>query len=105
MEEVKRKLDDIVEDISEMKVNVAKIEINHERTTDILDRLTSSVEHHIKRTDELQDLVIELKLQQELTKADLQKKKELDRMILYTLGAVGTILLAFKELGLLDKLF
>lgn len=44
---VNEKLDRIIEDITEIKVTLAKHDVFHERNTD-------SLEHHIKRTDLLE---------------------------------------------------
>ena len=104
MEHIEKKLDNIVSEVNEMKISMVKLESNYDKSIDILDRLTTSVEHHIKRTDELQDLSVDLKLQIELTKQDLQNKKDRDKLILTVLSVVAAIVLGLKELGLFDIL-
>lgn len=104
MEIIQKKLDNIVSEVNEMKVSMVKLEANYDKSIDILDRLTSSVEHHIRRTDELQDLSVDLKLQIELTKQDLQNKKDRDKLILTVLSVVAAIVLGLKEVGLFDIL-
>ena len=104
MEHIEKKLDNIVSEVNEMKISMVKLESNYDKSIDILDRLTTSVEHHIKRTDELQDLSVDLKLQIELTKQDLHNKKDRDKLILTVLSVVAAIVLGLKELGLFDIL-
>jgi hypothetical protein len=101
---MKDKLDGIISDIHEVKINIVKLESNYEKSIEILDRLTLSVEHHIKRTDELQDIVTKLSTQQEL--ADLRIDNEVGKvkLVIMVLGTLGATLLFLKELGILDKL-
>lgn len=113
------KLDKISEDIVELKVISG-------RQSEILERLTESVEHHVKRSDTLEDLYamlreeqLKLKSEQELTKqllaaniaaqeARANEKANLItntlNTIFYTLSAVGAVLLALHEFGVFEKL-
>jgi len=72
MKEIKDKLDTLSSDVQEIKLNVVKLESSYDNANHILDRLTTSVEHHIKRTDELQDLVTEVRVQTQLLQRDLE---------------------------------
>ncbi len=106
------KLEKIAEDIGDIKVTIAKQEV-------ILGGLAKSVEHHIKRTDTLQDLVTSVRNDHDLFKnqSDLQNQINQERTsyktkyiwtvlktILATLSATGATLLALHELGILDNL-
>lgn len=104
MKNIEDKIDDIQQDITEIRIALVKHEANYDKAVNILDRLTSSVEHHIERTDKLQELVQTLKNDQLTIAAKLEKKKSNDQMIWMTLVAVGTIIIGLKELGILDKL-
>jgi hypothetical protein len=116
MDELKKKLDIINEDVTEIKIATARLEINYDNNNKILDRLTASVEHHIKRTDALEELVLELKSQQERADLSIENKVSLlDRdlnnhidkvkLTVYILTLLGAGLIGLKELGVLDKLF
>lgn len=92
------KLDNIKEDITDLKVVMARLDENLKMNTEILDRLTASAEEHVKRSDSLEQMVI-------LDKQDLKHKKDQDKLIWTVLCAVGTVLHVFKEFGIFDKLF
>ena len=113
------KIDKIYDDLTELKISSVK-------QNEILERLTESVEYHIKRTDALEDLhailkedMIRARAEHELTKtlltANIQSQKDKAThknelltktltTILSTLIAVGGFLLALHELGILKKL-
>lgn len=110
------KIDKIVEDVNDLKITSAKLEINHQKTNEILERITDSVEYHIKRSDKLEELVGLIKtehnnliLSQEFNKKELENKienkKNNDKLIWVVLAAVGAIILGLNELGILSKLF
>lgn len=105
---MKEKLDQVITDIHEVKINIVKLESNYDRSVEILDRLTVSVEHHIKRTDELQDIVTKLNARQDLADQKLDSEisniKEKAALVLYVLGSIAATLLFLKEIGILDKL-
>lgn len=105
MKELNEKIDKLAEDIYEIKLNLIKFEHNYENSNNILDRLTASVEHHIKRTDELQNLTLEMKLQTTLLKKDLDGSYLAVKFVIGTVAALGSLTLFLKELGILDKLF
>lgn len=105
MDRMELKIDSIVEDVNEVKITITKLESSYERSMHILDRLTDSVEHHIRRTDELQDMMNKFNTQQELFKQKLEDDKSRHKLIYVVLGVVGTIILGLKQLGILDKLF
>ncbi len=114
------KIDKIADDIVDLKITAAK-------QNEILERLTDSVEYHIKRTDALEDLhaiikeeMIHAQSEQKLTKALLESMiksqearataktnllKNTISTAMATLGVVGAVLLALHELGILQKLF
>lgn len=92
------KIDKLAEAINEINVTMARQEVNLKNNTDHLDRLTGSVEEHVKRSDNTDKAVA-------LLQANLENKKDTDKMILTVLTAVGAVLLALKELGIFDKLF
>jgi hypothetical protein len=113
------KIDKISEDIIELKVISAQQNV-------ILERLTESVEHHVKRSDTLEDLYamlreeqLKLKSEHDLTKALLEANIAAQeakanaktnllwntiKTVFLTLCGVGTFLLALHELGILEKL-
>lgn len=88
---VEDKLDKIMEDIVEIKIDMA--------------RNTDSLELHIKRSD-----MLESKLDQDYGKLEDKIKPmisfyERSKGALWILVALGSILLGLKELGVLSKLF
>lgn len=106
------KVDKIAEDVGDVKIAVAKLEVSHDKTNDILERITESVEYHIKRSDKLEDLVastntefISLRQQQLLMEERLNNKSDSVKLVMYVLAAVGAIVLGLNELGILQKLF
>lgn len=109
MKHLENKIDKILEDLSEVKIVQAKHTILHEKNTQDLER-------HILRTD-LAEARIEM-----LTKADVELKEELlveispikshvhavdagIKVLIWTLTAIGAIVLGLKQLGILEKLF
>lgn len=92
------KIDKLAEAINEVNITMARQEVHLKNNTDHLDRLTSSVEEHVKRSDNTDKAVA-------LLQANLENKKDNDKLVLTVLAAVGAVLLALKELGILDKLF
>lgn len=126
MDQVYKKIDEIKDSIHDIKKEMVGLNYNYDRCMEILERLTVSVEHHIKRTDEIQDMVVALKEQNSQTSqtnaletekmkneqnlkiaalsADLANKKDNDRNIWIVLVAVGGFILGLKQLGILDKL-
>lgn len=99
----------ITDDITELKVILGKQEVNLGNSNRILDRLTDSVEIHIKRTDTLEDFI---RLIREETKQDIENEIKpikahisFVRGAIYAFGIFGTLLVALKELGILQKLF
>lgn len=92
------KIDNIKDDITDLKVILARLDENLKKNTEILDRLTASVEEHVKRSDSLEQMVL-------LDKQDLQNKKDSDKLIWTVLCAVGVVLLALEKLGVFNKLF
>lgn len=95
---IDEKLDKIRDDVVELKVTSARQDESLQRITEILDRLTSSVEEHVKRSDNTDKMVA-------LLQAELEHKKQNDKTVLTVLAAVGAVFLALKQLGILDKLF
>lgn len=115
-----QKLDKLAEDLTEMKIAFVKQEANYEKAVEILERLSASVVEHIRRTDALEAVVELSKHEQSVDleklktdnqmklmalQAELDKKKETDKMIWIVLTAVGGFTLALNELGILQKLF
>ncbi len=112
------KLDRISEDVIELKIIGAKQSV-------ILERLTESVELHVKRSDALEDLYamvreeqIKIKAEHDLTKTLLEANIAAQEVRIneksnlmwntisttfYTLSALGAVLLALHELGFLEK--
>jgi hypothetical protein len=77
------KVDRIVEDVGDLKIAVAKLDVSHVKTNSILERITDSVEYHIKRSDKLEELValikeehIQLKNNQVATEKKIEAKTE-----------------------------
>lgn len=108
MNNLNDKVDKIVEDVGDLKIAVAKLEVSHEKSNDILERITESVEYHIKRSDSLEELVDVVKNEFVLLKQDqirLDEKSKRINIVMYVLGAVGAVILGLNELGVLQKLF
>jgi hypothetical protein len=106
------KVDKIVEDVGDLKVAVAKLDVSHDKTNSILERITDSVEYHIKRSDKLEELValikeehIQLKNNQDATEKKIEAKTESIKLVMYVLATVGAIFLGLNELGIIQKLF
>ena len=106
------KVDKIAEDVGDLKVAVAKLDVSYDKTNEILERITESVEYHIKRSDKLEELVsvtkcefVVLRQQQLLMEERLNNKSDSVKLIMYVLAAVGAIILGLNELGILQKLF
>jgi hypothetical protein len=99
----------IADDITELKVTLAKQEVNAENSNKILDRLTESVETHVRRSAALENLV-------ELVRSETAAKIESEILpikahvhfvkgAIYTLGILGALLMALQQLGILQKIF
>lgn len=84
---MERKLDKILEEITEIKVSQAKTEIT-------LDANTKSLQEHIKRTNILEEKTEEL-----------QKLTNKLSGVWYALTIVGVIIVALQSMGILNKLF
>jgi LPS sulfotransferase NodH len=98
----------IAEDITELKVVIAKQEVNAGNMNKILDRLTESVEVHVRRSDSLEKLV-------ELVRTETSAKIEAEmkpikahihfiKGAMWAIGGVGALLLALDKMGILQKL-
>lgn len=109
MSNIETKLDKLAEDVVELKLAFVKQEANYEKAIEILERLTESVVEHVRRSDNIEELVKLNKASVELElvslQAELEKKKSNDRMIWLTLCAVGVIILGLHQLGILTRLF
>lgn len=103
--DVHERLDIMAEDIVDLKIVSAKQELNLAKNTEILGELKDSVVTHVKRSDATDKLVSLAEKKIELLEQKLENKKENDKLVWTVLCAVGAILLALKELGILDKLF
>lgn len=98
----------LAEDIVELKVTVAKQEVNLENQSKILDRLTDSVELHIRRTAALEDLV-------EIVRSEIDSKIETEikpikthihfvKGAIWAAGIIITVIGALYKVGILQKL-
>lgn len=72
MENNGNKLEKLNDTVQDLKVQMARQEVNFERLNEILARLTESVEIHVKRSDNLEELVT-------LFKQDLDDKLNKDK--------------------------
>lgn len=95
---------DIKSDVKEIKQDIGEIKV----TTAVN---TASLEHHIARTNELQNLVVAFKdeliiIKDEVTKVDLQYKKHLALINggIRVLVALAGIIAFLQQTGLLAKL-
>ncbi len=99
----------IADDITILKVTLAKQEVNSQNYNKLLDRLTESVEIHVKRSNAIEELV-------ELVRTETATKIETEILpikahihfikgAMYALGLLGAGLMALKSLGILDKIF
>lgn len=114
-------------DINELKVIVAKQEMNLDNLTRIMDDMKDDLKIHMKRSDALEDLfgllkeeqirlreehnlakhLLVSKIEQEQAKAEAKTETlwTVLKTVFYTLAAVGTVILALEQLKILDKLF
>lgn len=110
------KINQLIDDVTELKILIAKQEINSDRQNEILDRLTSSVEHHIERTDKLEELVSLLREEAIKNVASIKSEVHSDLIPIknhiafikgaaYAIGVVGAIILGLNQLGILGKIF
>lgn len=99
----------LADDIVELKVSVAKQEVNLTNQNKTLDRLTDSVELHIRRTAALEDMV-------ELVRSEIDAKIESEikpikthvhfvKGAIWAAGIVITALGALYKSGVLHKFF
>lgn len=109
------KINQLIDDVTELKILIAKQEINSDRQNEILDRLTSSVEHHIERTDKLEELVSLLREEAIKNVASIKSEVHSDLIPIkshiafikgaaYALGVIGAIILGLNQLGILSKI-
>jgi septation ring formation regulator EzrA len=113
---VNKKIDKIIDDVQELKITAAKQEVNHSATNAILERITASVEYHIKRTDKLEELVNEVRKEATSNNTDLKEDitKELKPIkthitfvkgALWSLGILSTLAIALLKVPwVLEKL-
>lgn len=114
-------------DLNEMKVLVATQEAHLGHLTELVELIKDDLKLHMKRSDTLENLydlvkeeVAKLREEHNLTKQLLLSKIEAEqvkadnksetlwtvlRTVFYTLSACGAVLLALKQLEILDKLF
>lgn len=106
---INQKLDLVVQDVNDIKLSQVRHESQQDRMNEILGKLTESVEYHIKRTDTLEELVSLYK-----SDSDANLTKELEPIkshinvlkgITYAVTAVGAIVMALYQMGILQKLF
>lgn len=98
MSKLETKIDKIVEDISEIKLDVAKN--------------TISLDEHIRRTNAVEELiqlhqndVKELKVTIDEDVSMLKKHVAFVKGAIWTLGMAAAIIMGLNELGILSKLF
>ena len=100
----------VKENIQEIKTDIAQIreDVGEIKTTMAVN--TSSLEYHIARTDQLQDIVSDfkneiVKIKHELVRIDYQYKKHLTivNTAIKVLIALAGIMVFLKEVGLLEK--
>ncbi len=99
---------EIMEALTHIKVNQAKHELHQDRMNEILEKLTESVEYHIKRSDNLEELVSLFK-QDSDTKltAELEPIKSHINFIkgtAWALGIVAAVIMGLHQMGILQKL-
>jgi hypothetical protein len=108
-ENINQKLDLVIRDVNDIKVSQVRHESQQDHMNQILGKLTESVEYHIKRTDTLEELVSLYK-----SDSDTNLTKELEPIkshinilkgITYAVTAVGAILMALHQMGILQRLF
>jgi hypothetical protein len=101
--------DSITESITEIKINQVKHEASQARMNEILAKLTTSVEYHILRSDNLEELVnlykenAEQNLANEL--APIKSHISFIKGATATLAVVGALIMALHQMGILQKLF
>lgn len=95
------KFDKLTDVVNDLKIQVAKQDLNFEHLNDILLRLTESVEIHVRRSDNLEELV-------SLYKADMSK--EIDPIkahisfvkgALWSISGVVGLIVVLSQVGLL----
>jgi hypothetical protein len=94
------KFDKLTDIVNELKIQVAKQDLNFEHLNAILLRLTESVEIHVRRSDNLEELV-------SLYKTDMLK--EIDPIkshisfikgVLWTISGVGGVVVVLSQIGI-----
>jgi uncharacterized coiled-coil protein SlyX len=109
MSNIEQKLDDLNDKIFDIKITQTKQEVHLARLNDLLSELNKSVDYHIKRSDTLEELVQAFKedtdavIKKEL--APINSHITLVKGAMWTLGIVGTLIMALHQLGILQRLF
>jgi signal recognition particle GTPase len=95
------KLEKLNDTVNELKVHVAKQDINFERLNDILSRLTDSVEIHVKRSDTMEELLrlYKVEMAEELT--PIKNHLAFVKGASWMLSGVVAVVVVLHELGLL----
>ena len=101
-------MDNLNETITEIKIILTKHEANQERMNEILSKLTESVEYHIKRSDNLEELVSQYKYDsdQKLTVQMQTIKTHIGfvKGAVYTVGVAVGAIVTLHQMGILQKL-
>jgi predicted component of type VI protein secretion system len=101
-------MDNLNETITEIKIILTKHESNQERMNEILAKLTQSVEYHIKRSDNLEELVSRYKADSDIKLTEQMQtiKTHIDfvKGAAYTVGLVVTAFVMLHQMGILQKL-
>lgn len=95
------KLEKLSDSVNELKIHVARQDVNFERLNDILSRLTDSVEIHVKRSDTMEELLRLYKeeMSEELT--PIKNHMAFVKGASWMLSGVVAVVVILHELGLL----
>jgi hypothetical protein len=109
MYEFKGHLEKLAEDVVELKVSSKETEVTLKHNTQVLERLTDSVEEHVARSNRLEDLMglvrAEVKLSEKKVDNHIKVVTLIAKVIFYTLAGVGSTILGLYQMGILSKLF
>jgi uncharacterized coiled-coil protein SlyX len=112
MSDINIRVEKLSETIQELRLHVSKQEVNFERMNDLLERLTETVEIHVKRSDTMEELLmlfrkeLEDRMQDNKDNSDKKFHDELEPIkshISFVKGAIYMIGLFIGLLALLHQ--
>jgi septation ring formation regulator EzrA len=93
MSKVEEKIEKVAEDVTDIKVVLSRLEVLHERNT-------VSLEEHIKRTNALEDMVIQNEQNFSAELKPIQTHISFVKGAMWVIGVLFALVLGLKQLGL-----